>query len=89
MARLIIDIIHTRIQNIFLFIIFPLIFGSIFKLCQPFLQIYFDFLFYFLYYYDTIFLIEFNFLLTFFTKRRKSCAMILEMFIKKYVSQKV
>ena len=45
-------------------------------------------LIYFLYSYDTIYLIEFYLLLTFFTKRRKSCVTILEMFIKKSVNQK-
>ena len=45
-------------------------------------------LIYFLYSYDTIYLIEFYLLLTFFTKRRKSCAMISGKYIKTYVSQK-
>ena len=45
-------------------------------------------LIYFLYSYDTICLIEFNLLLTFFTKRRTSCAMISGKYIKTYVSQK-
>ena len=45
-------------------------------------------LIYFLYSYDTICLIEFYLLLTFFTKRRTSCAMISGKYIKTYVSQK-